>query len=526
MKQTTLVSALGVSLALMFSAAAMTASSQARNPDPDRVLIKFKHGSKALVQSALKAANARVHYSFDHIDTFAATVPAHALNGLRRNPNVEFIEVDQVRKPAAQAVPYGIDMVQAREVWDADHDNTIDPGAPTGDGMLVCVIDSGIHAAHEDFAGVDIVGGFPAGKWDFDNCGHGTHVAGTIVAANNNVGVVGVSPGKASLFIVKVFGNDGVGSCAWAFSSQLIDAANRCADAGAKVINMSLGGGASRGEEMAFRSLNKRGVLSIAAAGNHGNPANAVDAYSYPASYDSVVSVAAVDSSKALAGFSAKNDQVELAAPGVGVLSTTPFVFPPVVSGADSYASVPLTNTFQGQASAALVNGGLCNTAAPDSSWAGKVVLCQRGGGTFLLKTQNVASSGGVATVIYNNIAGALNATLGDNLAVIPQIPAVALTLVDGQALLASHVGDTTTVDSVLQTHANGYELYNGTSMATPHVAGVAALIWSAHPGWTNQQVRDALDATAQDRGAAGYDTSYGWGLVQAKDALLELQSQ
>jgi subtilisin family serine protease len=71
----------------------------------------------------------------------------------------------------------------------------------------------------------------------------------------------------------------------------------------------------------------------------------------------------------------------------------------------------------------------------------------------------------------------------------------------------------------------NGYALLSGTSMATPHVSGVAALIWSANPSWTNQQIRAALDVTAQDLGAPGYDTSFGWGLVQAKAALDELQS-
>ena len=526
MKQKVLISALGASLALMLSAAAITASPANGSPDPDRVLIKFKPGSKGLVQAALKSARATVHYSFDNIDTFAATVPAQALNGLRRNPNIEFIEPDQIRRPAAQTVPYGIDMVQAREVWDADRNGTIDSGAPTGDGMLVCVIDSGIHAGHEDFAGVNIVGGFPKDTWNFDNCGHGTHVAGTIVAANNSTGVVGVSPGKASLFIVKVFGNDGVGSCGYTFSSQLIDAANRCAEAGAKVINMSLGGGGSRGEEMAFRALDKRGVLSIAAAGNHGDRTLVTDPYSYPASYNSVVSVAAIDSSKALASFSARNDQVELSAPGVDVLSTTPFVFPPLLSGGDSYDSVPMTNSYQGQATAALVNGGLCTSPAADNSWVGKVVLCQRGSVSFLAKAQNVASSGGVATVIYNNRAGPLNGTLGNNLTVIPAIPVVGITTADGQALLAAHIGDATTVDSVLQTRANGYEFYNGTSMATPHVAGVAALIWSANPGWSNQQVREALNVTAEDLGAAGYDTGYGWGLVRARSALNELQDR
>jgi serine protease len=527
MKQKTLVTALGTGLALMFAAAAMTSISSAAS-GPERVLIKFKQGGKAAVQAELKRANAKIHYTFDNIGIFAATVPAQALQGLRHNPNVEFVEADQIRYPDAQEVPYGIDMVQARDVWDANRDGTIDLGAPTGEGIRVCVIDSGIHAGHEDFQGVSIAGGFPDGKWNYDNCGHGTHVAGTIAAANNNTGVVGVSPGKVSLFFVKVFGNDVQTNCVWTFSSQLIDAANRCQDAGAKVINMSLGGSEpSRAEELVFRSLEKRGVLSIAAAGNHGVPTTPTDAYHYPASYDSVLQVAAVDSNKALAGFSAKNDQTELAGPGVAVLSTYPLgPAAPVTSGADSYPAIPMTNSFVGVATAALVNGGLCNTALPpgDTSWSGKVVLCQRGAATFLVKSQNVAAGGGVAAVIYNNQPGDLNGTLGTDLAVIPAIPVVGITQISGQSLIASHLGQATTVDTRLPLNYNGYAFLSGTSMATPHVSGVAALVWSANPSWTNQQIRQALEVTAEDLGTPGYDTSFGWGLVQAKAALEELQ--
>lgn len=528
MKQKSLVSALGAGLVLALGAVAITTTSTAA-PPPERVLIKFKKGTKAAVQDELKRGNAKVHYSFDRDDLIAATVPAQALKGLRSNPNVEFVEPDRIRRPEAQTIPYGIDMVQARDVWDFDRNDVIDAGAPTGEGMLVCVIDSGIHAGHEDFQNVNIVGGYPAGKWNYDNCGHGTHVAGTINAAQNDLGVVGVSPGKTSLFIVKVFGNDVQTNCTWAFSSQLIDAANRCSDAGAKVINMSLGGDEpSRGEEMVFRSLEKRGVLSIAAAGNHGLPATPTDAYLYPAAYDSVVSVAAIDSSKALAGFSAKNDQTELAAPGVAVLSTYPLgPAQPVTSGGDSYPAIPMTNSFVGGASAPLVDGGLCNTPLPagDTSWQGRVVLCQRGAATFVVKASNVFAGGGVAAVIYNNVAGPLNGTLGTDLSIIPPIPVVGVSQADGVALQA-HQGQTTTVDTRLPLNFNAYAFNNGTSMATPHVAGVAALVWSANPSWTNHQIREALDVTAQDLGTPGYDTSFGWGLVQAKAALEELQGQ
>ena len=526
MKQKSLVAALGASLALTVMAAVTVSTAAA---PPERVLIKFKAGGKAAVQAELHKANAQTHFTFDNIGVIAASVPAPALNGLRNSPNVEFIEADQIRRPEAQSVPWGIDMVQARDVWDTNRDSRIDPGAPTGEGIKVCVIDSGLYANHEDFQGVRIDGGYPDGKWNYDNCGHGTHVTGTITAANNATGVVGVSPGKVSLFIVKVFGNDVQTNCVWTFSSLLIDAANRCADAGAKVINMSLSGGASRSEELAFNSLEKRGVLSVAAAGNHGNPATPVDAYHYPASYDSVMGVAAIDSSKALATFSAKNDQTEIAGPGVSVPSTYSLgPAAPVIAGGASYAAIPMTNSFVGSATGALVDGGTCNTALPanDPSWQGKVVLCERGAASFLAKSQNVAAGGGIAAVIYNNVKGDLNGTLGDNLAVIPDIPVVGVTQASGREMQRRRLGQSTTVDSRLPLNYNGYALLSGTSMATPHVAGVAALIWSANPSWTNLQVRQALDATAQDLGASGYDTSFGWGLVQAKAALQELQGQ
>ena len=525
MKRNVLVGALATGLALMIAGSTAAA---ADNKDASRVMVKYKPGSKAQVQQALKASGARVHYTFDELGVFAVSVPEQALKGLRNNPNVEYIENDALRYPSAQTIPYGIDMVQARQVWDNDLNGEIDAGAATGEGMLVCVIDSGIEAGHEDFAGVNLVGGFPKDSWNYDNCGHGTHVAGTIAAANNDLGVVGVTPGKASLYIVKVFGNEDAGQCTWTFSSQLIDAANRCAARGARVINMSLGGDApTRAESQAFENLNKRGILSVAAAGNDGNPANPIDLDSYPASYDAVLSVGAVDSTKALASFSQKNEQVELTAPGVAVLSTAPSFFaPPVVSGGEEYASVPMANTLVASVTAPLVSGGLCNTPAGDNSWVGKVVLCQRGAATFLVKSQNVAGSGGLAAVIYNNVAGPLNGTLGDDLSVIPAIPVTGIALTDGQDLLASHIAESTTVNTQLQVITDSYEIYNGTSMATPHVAGVAALIWSANPGWTNQQIREALEVTAEDLGAPGHDPAFGWGLIRAKDALDYLESQ
>jgi subtilisin family serine protease len=86
-------------------------------------------------------------------------------------------------------------------------------------------------------------------------------------------------------------------------------------------------------------------------------------------------------------------------------------------------------------------------------------------------------------------------------------------------------VGEDATVHSEYIWPTSGYEAWGGTSMATPHVSGAAALIWSANPDWTNVQIREAMDATALDLGQEGRDVHYGFGLVQAYDALQYLMA-
>jgi serine protease len=487
-------------LALAFGGAAHATAT----PDPDRVWVKFKPGTQAQVQQALQRAGARVHYRFDTLDAFAVSVPPQALDGLRRNPNVEYVEPDVLRHPMGQVRPYGIGMVQAPQVWAM---------GVTGNQVKVCIIDSGIHAAHEDFDGITMTGTASSGQsWTTDTCGHGSHVAGTIAARDDTVGVVGVNTDGISLHVVKVF--DGA-TCGWSYSSTLVNAAQACQAAGAKVINMSLGGGrASTTERNAFQNLYNQGVLNVAAAGNDGSTRS-----SYPASYDSVISVAALDSSKALASFSQRNSQVELAAPGVGVLSTVPQVSATASVAGVSYIVAAFEGTVQTSASGALVGGGRCTTTG-GVSYSGKVVLCERGDISFADKVANVFNGGGAGVIIYNNVPGGFSGTLGTGA---PGIPAVSMSQEDGQHLLASGLGEAS-LDTVPAVGANGYEYYDGTSMATPHVAGVAALVWSANPAWTNVQIRAALAATAEDLGAAGRDNSFGHGLVRAQAALDQLQ--
>jgi subtilisin family serine protease len=327
---------------------------------------------------------------------------------------------------------------------------------------------------------------------------------------NNSVGVVGVLPNGVNLHIVKVFGDD----CAWTYSSTLADAANRCVSAGANVISMSLGGGTkSRTEETAFNNAWSAGLISVAAAGNDGN-----NRLSYPASYDSVISVGAVDSAKTIATFSQFNAAVDVSAPGVGVQSTVGALdLNTLAVGGTTYTGGYIDGAARNAGvTGSLVNGGLCDTVG---AWAGKVVLCQRGSIDFVTKVNNVKSGGGIAAAIYNNVAGGFAGTLGTG--VTSTIPAVSLSLEDGNAIIAAGgIGQPATEASTKTEPASGYELYDGTSMATPHVSAVAALVWSYNTTWTNTRVRKALEQTAEDRGTAGRDNYYGYGIVRAKNAL------
>jgi subtilisin family serine protease len=210
-----------------------------------------------------------------------------------------------------QEVPYGIEMVKAQEVWERF-------GA-RGANVRVCVLDTGLYSSHDDFNS-DKITGYDGSEavtpWNNDGEGHGTHVTGTIAAADNTRGVVGVAP-DAEIYTVRVFDSDGN-----FYGSDIIAAAEACQTAGANVISMSLGGsGSSDFERQTLERLFADGIISVAAAGNSGDTD-----FSYPASYDTVLSVAAVDSNRNLASFSTRNDQVDVAAPGTNGLS--PLVAP------------------------------------------------------------------------------------------------------------------------------------------------------------------------------------------------------
>jgi subtilisin family serine protease len=530
MKLTLFARSIILIIALLFVMGSITPVSSA--PEV-RVFVEYRVGQQAGVQNALKNAGAALHYQFVELNSFVVSLPESALNGIRRNPNVISIEEDPIRElvrnmPSEvaavtaesilpdQVVPYGVDMVQARDIWDANRDGKIDKKAPTGSGRTVCIIDTGLFTGHEDFMGVDITGGWSQtnedpGLWTLDGYGHGTHVAGTIVAQNNAYGVVGVTPGTASLFIVKIFGDDGL----WvskAHASDLIEAAFLCADNGANIISMSLSGTNKSGkEEQAFNQVYSQGILSVAAASNDGLPD-----YHYPASYDSVISVGALDENKVIADFSNFNDQVELAAPGVGVLSTIPYISENwVLVDGVKYSANHVEFAALGETTAPLADGGLCIDELSDLT--GKIALCKRGTTAFSEKVANATERGAVGVIIYNNVSGNDFFTLGEEPS---ELVVISLSLEDGEFLVANKLGFEATISANTFWNVSGYEAWAGTSMATPHVSAVAALIWSWNPSLTNVQIREAMAATALDLGDPGRDIYYGYGLVQAKDAL------
>ncbi len=299
-----------------------------------------------------------------------------------------------------------------------------------GEDVIVAVLDTGIRRNHPDFAG-QLVNG-----WDFfdddsnpedpgDGLGgapssfHGTHVAGTVAAASdNNRGVAGVA-WNAQIMPVRVLGPGGGTSFdvlqGVRFAAGLENDSGTLPARRADVINMSLaGGGFSSFDQAIYNTVSESGVIIVAAAGN-----DASSQFAYPASYDGVISVSAVNINRARASYSNFGSRVDVAAPG-----------------GDGF-----TNDVNGDGIADLV----LSTAAEDSS---------------------------------------------------------------GQ------IRDT-------------YGLLQGTSMASPHVAGVAALMKAIYPALTHREFENllALGLITDDLGSAGRDNTFGWGLINANKAVLVADS-
>ena len=366
------------------SSFAQQVSSSTSEEDTKGYMIKYRtDGYVAMKQSLSSAIQQRPIAYLNNHNIMAVELTDAELLEISNSPDVEYITRDPKRELSEQTVPYGIDLIES-------HTPQLDPSS--SESKTVCIIDTGYDTTHSDLpSDSSVVTGEAqpsTGLWNRPGNDHGTHVAGTVAAIDNDIGVVGVnrSP-NLKLHIVKAFNDSG----RWTRSSSVVRAVESCINAGADVLNMSFGGGfPTTLERQVFQRALDLNIIPVAAAGNGGFGDFLVGQPYYPASYPEVLSVAAVDSTKSRAFFSQVNDQVELAAPGVGVIST-----------------------------------------------------------------------------ILNNRYGA----------------------------------------------------YNGTSMASPHVAGAAALLMGIHPNCDSSVIRSAMTDTAEDLGAEGRDNRYGYGLVNVTEA-------
>ncbi len=277
-----------------------------------RVLIGFE----SLPDPAIvKALGGEIYVEFSIVPAIGAELPVQAIDVLGKNPKIAYVELDGEVHALGQTVPWGIDRVFGDEKYSFPTWETT-----KGSGIAVAILDTGIDENHEDLP--ELAGGVNTiddTHWGSDGNGHGTHVAGTVAALDNEVGVVGVGP-EIRLYAVKVLNDSGSGTV-----SSIVTGIEWAVKEGIPIINMSLG---SSQDYQTLRdacdAAYSDGRLLIAAAGNSGNPAGRGDNVIYPAEYDSVIAVAASASNDRRASFSSTGPAVELIAPGVSVLSTIP----------------------------------------------------------------------------------------------------------------------------------------------------------------------------------------------------------
>jgi thermitase len=305
----------------------------------DRVLVKFRPSISAMsVRPTLAAYGSVQIASIPAIGVVKARVPARAsveefLSALRRNPDVEYAEPDY--RTSIQATPN--DEYFWRQYALANNgDNNGPPGSPQPKAqadikattawestkgsadVIIGILDTGVDLNHPDIknklvsAGHDFFNNDDSA--DDDNW-HGTHVAGIAAAeTDNSQGIAGVA-WNCRVLPVKIVGADGTGSY-----STMIDGLVWAADQGVEVINLSVGGDEpSDSLRAALKYAFDKGVVIAAAAGN--DATHVV----YPAAYDDyVLAVAATDAADAVADFSTAGPEVDVAAPGVDVLSLIP----------------------------------------------------------------------------------------------------------------------------------------------------------------------------------------------------------
>ena len=300
---------------------------------PDRFVCVFKQGAvsrggeqAAANKAAMAGGGEATHVYSTAIKGFAARIPAPAIERVKAaNPNIEYCEQDQTvslvpihaeaKRPGgggsggkvtqpAQETPWGIARVNG--------------GGSTGPFATAWVIDTGIDPRHPDlFVDTGRSKSFVGTTSYADENGHGTHVAGTIAALNNSIGVIGVAPG-APVVAVRVLDRAGSGTTSGVIAG--IDYVARTGRPG-DVANMSLGGGISTALDSAVLNAAASGIRFALAAGN--SATNAANTSPARVNGPNVFTVSAFGAGDVFASFSNfGNPPVDYAEPGVGIKST------------------------------------------------------------------------------------------------------------------------------------------------------------------------------------------------------------
>jgi subtilisin len=266
---------------------------------PDESLIKQLQGS----------INSRLH----SIQALSVSLTPESAYQLANHPSIKFIEQDKPVVMEDQQIDQRIYQLNYPTPQELENENYY-----TGNGIKVGILDTGIDTSHEDLTVKGGISFVPDVTSYNDDNGHGTHVAGIIAAKNNNIGVQGLAP-NVQLFSIKVLDDQGFGQY-----SQIIDGIEWAAQQGLDIINLSLTGKeSSYALKLAVDEAYKQGLYIVAASGNHSDSKFSEDqTVYYPAKYESVIAVGAVNQYNKHPKFSGAGPELELVAPGVDIYST------------------------------------------------------------------------------------------------------------------------------------------------------------------------------------------------------------
>ncbi|CAA9299414.1 MAG: Alkaline serine exoprotease A precursor [uncultured Gemmatimonadaceae bacterium] len=286
-------------------------------PIPGQYLVVFDDGvadAPGLARRLTAAQGGTLRFTYEHaVKGFAAKLSEQAAEALARNPNVAYVEQDQVvRASTTQSnATWGLDRIDARSGLSGTFTYTA-----TGLGVTSYIIDTGIDTKHAEFAGRISPATFDAFTDGNDDCnGHGTHVAGTVGGTT-----YGVAKGVT---LVRVRVLDCAGSGSWSGVVAGVDWVVSHHAAGTPASsNMSLGGGASTTVDDAVKRMIADGVASAVAAGNGNQAGIAQDACKYsPARVPEAMTIGATAKTDAKTSWSNYGNCVDFFAPGAGITS-------------------------------------------------------------------------------------------------------------------------------------------------------------------------------------------------------------